>query len=278
MKATVVVDNRGNGILSGEWGLCIYIEYGEKHILLDTGASDLFVQNAEKLGLDLTAVDAAVLSHAHYDHANGMEAFFRCNSRAKFYVGHTCGADCYYKKLFLRRYIGVPKTVLQDFRDRIVYAGKEPTEILPGVYLAPHKTAGLARVGRRENMYRRTNGRWVPDDFSHEQSMVLETGRGLVVLNSCCHGGVVNIVKGVLDQFPGQRVYALLGGLHMLSPGANALNCPPDYVRQVAAALLELGVEHLWTGHCTGPAAFALLKEELGDRVEPLTGGMRLGI
>lgn len=66
--------------------------------------------------------------------------------------------------------------------------------------------------------------------------------------------------------------------LHMLSPGANALNCPPDYVRQVAAALLELGVEYLWTGHCTGPAAFALLKEELGDRVEPLTGGMRLGI
>lgn len=90
-----------------------------------------------------------------------------------------------------------------------------------------------------------------------------------MVLNSCCHGGVVNIVKGVLDQFPGQRVYALLGGLHMLSPGANALNCPPDYVRQVAAALLELGVEHLWTGHCTGPAAFALLKEELGDGWSP---------
>lgn len=179
MKATVVVDNRGNGILSGEWGLCIYIKYGEKHILLDTGASDLFVQNAEKLGLDLTAVDAAVLSHAHYDHANGMEAFFRCNSRAKFYVGHTCGADCYYKKLFLRRYIGVPKTVLQDFRDRIVYAGKEPTEILPGVYLAPHKTAGLARVGRRENMYRRTNGRWVRTTFPTSRAWCWTRKRGL---------------------------------------------------------------------------------------------------
>lgn len=53
---------------------------------------------------------------------------------------------------------------------------------------------------------------------------------------------------------------------------------PRTMSAQVAAALLELGVEHLWTGHCTGPAAFALLKEELGDRVEPLTGGMRLGI
>ena len=173
MKATVVVDNRGSGALSGEWGLCIYIEYGEKRILLDTGASDLFVQNAEKLGLDLAAVDAAVLSHAHYDHANGMEAFFRCNSRAKFYVGRTCGADCYFKKLFLRRYIGVPKTVLQDYRDRIVYAGKEPVEILPGVHLVPHKTVGLERVGRRESMYRREAGRWVPDDFSPEQSLVL---------------------------------------------------------------------------------------------------------
>lgn len=138
---------------------------------------------------------------------------------------------------------------------------------------------GRAFASREPNLLRKVGeDRFLPDDFSHEQSMVLETGRGLVVLNSCCHGGVVNIVKGVLDQFPGQRVYALLGGLHMLSPGANALNCPPDYVRQVAAALLELGVEHLWTGHCTGPAAFALLKEELGDRVEPLTGGMRLGI
>ena len=201
MKATVVVDNRGNGILSGEWGLCIYIEHGEKHILLDTGASDLFVQNAEKLGLDLTAVDAAVLSHAHYDHANGLEAFFRCNSRAKFYVGHTCRADCYYKKLFLRRYIGVPKTVLQDFRNRIVYAGKEPTEILPGVYLAPHKTAGLARVGRRENMYRRANGRWIPDDFSHEQSLVLDTEKGLVIFNSCSHGGAADIIREVARRY-----------------------------------------------------------------------------
>lgn len=108
-----------------------------------------------------------------------MEAFFRCNSRAKFYVGHTCGADCYYKKLFLRRYIGVPKTVLQDFRDRIVYAGKEPTEILPGVYLAPHKTAGLARVGRRENMYRRTNGRWSRTTFPTSRAWCWTRRRGL---------------------------------------------------------------------------------------------------
>ncbi len=97
---------------------------------------------------------------------------------------------------------------------------------LPRAWLAPETVrAGLCQPGA-QSAAQGGEDRFLPDDFSHEQSMVLETGRGLVVLNSCCHGGVVNIVKGVLDQFPGQRVYALLGGLHMLSPGANALNCP----------------------------------------------------
>ena len=267
MKATVVVDNRGNGVLSGEWGLCIYIEYGEKHILLDTGASDLFVQNAEKLGLDLTAVDAAVLSHAHYDHANGMEAFFRCNSRAKFYVGHTCGADCYYKKLFLRRYIGVPKTVLQDFRDRIVYAGKEPTEILPGVYLAPHKTAGLARVGRRENMYRRKDGRWAPDDFSHEQSLVLDTEKGLVIFNSCSHGGAADIIREVAGMFPGKTVYAIIGGFHLY-------NKSKPEVLALAKEIQQTGIAYVCTGHCTGEQAYQLLHRELGEKLHPLQVGL----
>lgn len=76
MRATVIVDNIKNNEISGEWGLCIYIEYGDKKILLDTGASTLFSENAGKLGIPLKDVDVAVLSHAHYDHANGMEVFF----------------------------------------------------------------------------------------------------------------------------------------------------------------------------------------------------------
>ena len=72
MKATVIVDNIGNDELEGEWGLCIYIEYDEKKILLDAGASGLFVENAKKLGISLGDVDYAVLSHYHKDHADGI--------------------------------------------------------------------------------------------------------------------------------------------------------------------------------------------------------------
>ena len=79
MKATVLVDNISCNELAGEWGLSIYIEYGDKKILLDTGASELFLENAEKMGVSIKEVDYAVLSHAHYDHSNGMKAFFENN-------------------------------------------------------------------------------------------------------------------------------------------------------------------------------------------------------
>ena len=86
MKATVLVDNISCNELAGEWGLSIYIEYGDKKILLDTGASELFLENAEKMGVSIKEVDYAVLSHAQYDHSNGMKAFFENNDKSKLYL------------------------------------------------------------------------------------------------------------------------------------------------------------------------------------------------
>ncbi len=115
MKATVIVDNKKSEDLKGEWGLCIYIEYRGQNILLDAGASGLFAENAAKLGIDLKAVDAAVLSHAHSDHANGMEEFFLTNDEAKFYVRETCDENCYTKWWFFSKYIGIPKKILEKY-------------------------------------------------------------------------------------------------------------------------------------------------------------------
>lgn len=86
MKVTVLVDNLRNGPLKGEWGLSFLIEYEKWKILLDTGASGLFARNARRLGIDLGEVDHAVLSHAHYDHSDGMSAFFRENDHASLYI------------------------------------------------------------------------------------------------------------------------------------------------------------------------------------------------
>lgn len=266
VRATVIVDNKSREGLPGEWGLCIYIEKDGKKILLDAGASDLFVTNAERLNIVLDQVDMAVLSHAHYDHANGMRAFLKQNQKANFYLRESAAENCYHKKKLFRKYIGIPRHILREYPDRIVFA-KGDLQIAEGVYLIPHKTEGLEVAGKREKMYQKRKGRWYPDDFSHEQSLVIRSDKGLVIFNSCCHGGAANVIREVGDTFPQEKVYALIGGFH-------THNKTEQEVRTLGAKIRKTGIEYVCTGHCTGEAAYAILKEELGDVLHPLQTGL----
>lgn len=179
MKVTIVVDNIEHAGIPGEWGFCAYIEQNGKKLLLDTGASNLFADNAEKLNIDLKDVDFAVLSHAHYDHANGMEKFFEINEKAPFYLQEGCGENCYFKKGFVRKYIGIPKGITKRYQDRIKYvSGICP--IAEGIYLVSHSTPHLEQIGKKEMMYQKTKLGWKPDNFCHEQSLVLDTDLSLI--------------------------------------------------------------------------------------------------
>lgn len=266
MRATVLVDNIGVENIDGEWGLSIFIEYNGQNILLDAGASPLFAENARKLGVDLSVVDYAVLSHAHYDHANGMEAFFQHNSKAKFYLRSSCRENCYKIADGEYKYIGLPEGVLEKFSERIVLADGR-VRLAEGVDLLSHTTTGLAAIGEREQMYQKHAEEYTPDDFSHEQSLVFLTEKGLVVFNSCSHGGADNIVQEVEAAYPGEMVYALIGGFHLF-------NKSEEEVRAFAARLKEKGVQHIVTGHCTGEEAYAILAESLGDKLQQLRVGL----
>ena len=144
--------------LKGEWGLCVYTEFNGKHILLDTGASPLFAKNAADMGIDLAAIDAGVLSHAHYDHANGMQEFFKKNDHAKFYLRDAARENCYHSYKVLKfftyqKYIGIRKGTLKRNANRIEFVNGD-VEIFPGVTLVGHKTPyvrqGKWQIPRRQ--------------------------------------------------------------------------------------------------------------------------------
>lgn len=266
IKAYVLSDNIACGELAGEWGLSIYIEYGERKVLLDAGASGLFVKNARELGLDISAVEAAVLSHAHYDHADGMRAFFKANSRAKFWLRGS--AACYKKEKGRRgyKYIGVSENIMRKYRTRIGFAEGD-CEIMPGVTLVPHKTAGLAAVGEKNKMYVRRGRRWFADDFAHEQSLVFDTPDGLVVFNSCSHGGADVVINEISQTFPDKTVKALIGGFHLYDKSE-------EEVRALAERIKSTGIEKIYTGHCTGQKSFDILQSELGEKAGQLSVGL----
>lgn len=268
MKAKIIVDNISEGNIKGEWGLCIYIEYNGKKILLDTGASDLFTRNAEIYGIDLSDIDIAVLSHAHSDHANGMEHFLKKNKKSSFYLQETARENCYVKKFIFRKYIGIHKGILQKYSDRIVYV-KGDYKLCDGVYLIPHKTPELEKIGQRENMYIKKDKTWIFDNFSHEQSLVFDTKKGLVIFNSCSHGGASTIINEIKTTFPDKHVYALIGGFHLF-------NKSDSEIREFADEIRKTKVNYLCTGHCTGLRAYDILQEELGGIMHRFRVGLSM--
>ena len=276
MKITVLMENtalEGCG-LTPEHGLSLYIEYRGKKLLLDAGSSGKFADNAQALGIDLSAVELAALSHGHYDHADGLRRFFRINSRAKVYVRPGADGPHFSMGKDGPYFIGIHRDICTQFRDHFA-AVEGLYELTEGAWLVPDMVREAS--GRSDGLlYKRGEDDFIPDDFRHEQSLVLEGEKGLVVLNSCSHGGIVNIVRGVLEQFPGKKVFAVVGGFHMFSRGKSGMNCAPEYVFKVADALKELGVEEIYTGHCTGETALELLKERFGSGCHALATGQVL--
>ena len=266
LTATVLSDNKAADGLRGEWGMSVAINADGKNILLDVGASGLFAENAEKLGISMADMDTAVLSHAHYDHSRGMKKFFALNSKADFYLRETSAEDCYAKRFIFTKYIGLPRHITTQYSDRIRYAVGD-TRLYDGVWLIPHHTEGLEKIGVREQMFRKTAAGWQPDDFSHEQSLVFDTVEGLVIFNSCSHGGAANIIREVSAVFPDRPIRAMIGGFHLF-------NKTEQEVIAFADELKKTGVGYICTGHCTKDTAYGILKETLGDRLHQLHVGM----
>lgn len=251
MKLTVLMENTAPDALLREHGLSVYINYNNTPILLDGGSSGKFLENAKSLGVDITSIQLAALSHGHYDHGDGLAAFLRANPSAEVWLRPAALADHWSDNGGTHHYIGLSEEVKDLLAGRSRLADG-PTRLLPGVWL-------------------------VPDQVDHEQSLVLEGEDGLVILNSCCHAGAGYIVRGVKEQFPGKSVQALMGGLHLMGKNTHCLGVAPGIVKNLGKWLFEeLEVGTLYTGHCTGDPAFELLKEAYPDRVARLTTGLTL--
>ena len=246
MKITVLSENSALPGLIPEHGLSFYLEYQGGRYLLDAGQCGTVVYNAGKLGVDLAGVDKAALSHGHYDHADGFNAFFAVNHTAPVYARpRITDPEIWAEK----EYIGINMGMFCRHEKRFDLA-EGPRDLVPGLHL-------------------------IPDRVKHEQSLAAETAKGLVVFNSCCHAGVVKILTQLKEQFPQKPIRAVLGGFHLMGKeGVTTLGPAPEKVRAIAAALRdELDVAEIYTGHCTGGPAYDILKEELGDRLHHLTTG-----
>lgn len=266
MKVTVLIDNKAQGDLWHEWGLSFLIENDGKKILFDAGKSGRSLINARNLHEDVKDVDLAVLSHAHYDHGDGFDAFLDENQNAKIWLRAESKENCYDTGKDPAKYIGLRHGFLEEHKDRLHFVDQD-TEILPNVWLIGHHLPGIEKISEKSGMSRKTEDGFVPDSFDHEQSLVIRTPEGLVIFGGCAHAGSEIIIREVEAAFPGEKLLAYFGGLHLFS-------AKDDRILETADFLDQSGLKEIYTGHCTGDHAYGLLQERLGDRIHEIAAGL----
>ena len=255
MKITTLIENTTlSPALAAEHGLSLFVETDRCSFLFDAGQSGAFADNAAKLGVSLRTADFAVLSHGHYDHGGGMLRFLELNRRAKLYVNRDAFGD-YCNGT--QRCIGLDHRLRASAR--LVLTGDTCT-IAPGITLSTCN--GLTRPVPTDpfGLTERIGSFFLPDDFRHEQYLLVREGERRVLFSGCSHKGILNI----LEWF---RPDVLVGGFHFkqLSPDSEQL-------RRYGAAMARYHTE-FYTGHCTGQAQYEVLKTILGDRLHALSTG-----
>jgi 7,8-dihydropterin-6-yl-methyl-4-(beta-D-ribofuranosyl)aminobenzene 5'-phosphate synthase len=272
--------------LIGEWGLALHAESqaaGEtRHVLIDFGYTpEVLNNNMAILKIDPSLFDAMVLSHGHYDHFGGMVGFLNANKgklkgKLPLYVG---GEDAF----CLRKNAGgsfgaIDRRAIMD-ADLSLMMSEGPALVADHAF-----TTG--RIGQTsfEKPLRATQeiiglfdgfgcfpdkmpaakniGQYIPDDFDHEiATTYMVKGKGLVVLTSCSHRGVINAVKQAQMVSGIDRVHAVIGGFHIVPPLGD------DYIEQTIDAFREIDLDYLIPGHCTGDRFYDLARGALGDKV-----------
>ena len=263
MRIVNLVENtagrEGCGI---EHGLSFYIQTERHRILMDTGASSLFSENAVVCGVELGKVDTIILSHGHYDHGGGILKAASLSPAANIYIQETA-----FEPHFSLHDDGTAHDIGIDPEIK----GLSGLHILKGDYRIDDELSlytGVAErilwpAGNRNMRVGTPQGK--QDLFKHEQYLVVKNEGKVILFSGCAHNGIINILRRFRELY-GKWPDAVISGFHMMRSRPLHLDELED-IRSTGEILKKLPVR-LYTGHCTGSEAYLLLRNILGDQIQ----------
>lgn len=260
-------DTSNSPSLKKEHGLSLYIETAGSKILFDMGASNLFLENAKTMGVNISDIDLAVISHGHYDHGGGLNAFLEANEKAKVYIHHKAFEKHFSKKSEKVANIGLDPGLMNH--DRIIFTD----DIFPindNLLLFSRVAGSEFRSSCNKSLLAEKVNFVVEDDFEHEQNLIITENEKMVLIAGCAHRGIVNILKSSVFlkyKTPGY----IIGGFHLFNYSEN-ISEDPSVVSQIGGFLKKTGSKY-YTGHCTGLEAFQQLKTTLGEDIQYIATG-----
>jgi 7,8-dihydropterin-6-yl-methyl-4-(beta-D-ribofuranosyl)aminobenzene 5'-phosphate synthase len=265
VRITILSENLiGRAMGAGEHGFSAFIETDGGNYLFDTGGGRTVVENSLALNKDLRTVKKIFLSHGHNDHTGGLPQVLNLTGPVDVHVHPDIFLDHMAIRkedgLESRRFAGITyKRSYLEFMGARFILNSGFHEVEKGMVLTGEVPRKTLFEKNDPKLFREVDGKVVPDSLPDDQSLILDTGKGLVLIFGCAHSGMINIINHVVQKMKKNHFHAILGGTHL-----DFLT--PEQLEESIRCLKQMKVDRIGVSHCTGFRGACRLQQEFGER------------
>jgi 7,8-dihydropterin-6-yl-methyl-4-(beta-D-ribofuranosyl)aminobenzene 5'-phosphate synthase len=264
-RITILCENLvGHLVGSGEHGFSAFIEMDKGNYLFDTGSGSSIVPNSLILNKDLKSIRKIFLSHGHYDHTGGLSEVLKLKGKVDVHAHPHVFSDriAVFKEedREIKRFIGIryKKRYLESLGANFVF-NTDFTEVEKGLFLTGEVPRQTNFEKADPRLFSEMDGAMTNDLFLDDQSLILDTDKGIVLILGCAHAGLINIIHHVTNRTGKEKFFAILGGTHL-----DFLT--PEQLEESIKSLKRMEIGKIGVSHCTGMRAAFRLQQEFGDR------------